>query len=83
MTCGTGELGTLPPPEGNGTGMMVRGIGDLSGGNVSGINIELADARDLLSLTSPTEGGSGDTNSSEIEDESRESDEESGGIVEP
>ena len=83
MTCGTGELGTLPPPEGNGTGMMVRGIGDLRGGNISGIDKELADARDLLSLTSPTEGASGDTSSSEIEEESRESDEDSGGIVEP
>lgn len=83
VTCGAGELGTLPPPDGNGTGMIVRGIGDLRGGNISGIDRELADARDLLSLASPTKGGSGDTNSSETEEESRESDEDSGGIVEP
>ena len=77
----TGEWGTLPPADGKGTEILVWG--DTREGDVSGIARELADARDLMSPASRTDGGSGDTSSSEMEEESRESEEDSGGMVEP
>ena len=61
----------------------MRGEGGRERGVHSGIAREWADTKDLLSPTSPVGIGSGDTNSSETDDESRESDDERGGMVVP
>ena len=83
----TGDCGALPVAEGKGTGSgnetLGRGVTSFTEG-ISGIVKELADARgDLLFPTLLHEGGSGETNSSETEDESKESDEERRGRVAP
>ena len=78
-----GDWGTLPPADGNGT--ETAGRGETSGKlDTSGMARELADAKgDLLLVTPLHEGGSGDTNSSETDEESKESEERRGGMEVP